>query len=272
MNELDWVNGDPVVLRAAYVAERAPLDKTAPSEVAISNEMPAGLSGLAFTPPGSDRRAPILYFHGGSWMLGSPGTHLALCAFLAKAARRQVSSVSYPLAPEHPYPAQRDAAQAALASFDGPVFIAGDSAGGAMALWAAGRDTDQVQGVAAFYPAYGVLHSDSIDEFGPGNPALHSAAIAAMYARLGATGETVQADIPREGAPVLIIEAACDPLRDDARLLAEHMADRGATLWSADGEEHAFLHHGGNSPKVRAWMARIGEWMDGLAPAGSGAA
>ncbi|MCH2076963.1 MAG: alpha/beta hydrolase [Rhodobacteraceae bacterium] len=266
------MNGDPAVLRAAYVAERAPLDETAPADVAVSDELPHGLSGLAFTPPGAEGRAPILYFHGGSWMLGSPGTHRALCAFLAKAARRRVLSVSYPLAPEHPYPAQPDAAQAALAAFEEPVFIAGDSAGGAMALWAAQADTDGVLGVATFYPAYGVLASSSIDEFGPDNIALHSAAVAAMYARLGATGEQVQADVPHKGAPVLIIEAECDPLRDDARLLADHMAGRGATLWTATGEEHAFLHHGGNAPEVREWMARIGKWMDELAPEGSGTA
>ncbi|MEM8592308.1 MAG: hypothetical protein AAGF13_07250 [Pseudomonadota bacterium] len=33
------------------------------------------------------------------------------------------------------------------------------------------------------------------------------------------------------------------------------------TLWEAEAEEHAFLHHGGSSATVREWLSRIGAWM-----------
>ena len=266
MNDLDWVTGDPVELRKAYAAERAVLDATAPSDVAVSDDLPAGLEGLAFTPAGAEGRAPILYFHGGSWMLGSPATHRALCAWLSKETARRVVSVCYPLAPEHPYPAQREAAKAARAAMgaqeNDPIFVAGDSAGGAMALWGAGEETEGVLGVAAFYPAYGLTASPSISAHGPGNPALNAAAIAAMYDRLGAAGAEVQADIPTSGALVLVIAATEDPLCDDSHALAAALAPRGVTLWEAEGEEHAFLHHGGARPDVRTWLARLGTWMD----------
>ncbi|MEO1797519.1 MAG: alpha/beta hydrolase [Pseudomonadota bacterium] len=265
MKGLDWVHGDPVELRAAYLKEREALDETAPPDVTIVVEARAGLDGLRFTPVAA-KEAPILYFHGGSWMLGGPETHRALCAWLAKLSGRRVISVRYPLAPEHRYPAQRDAARAALAATlaeeGGPIFVAGDSAGGAMALWAAEAEAKHVLGVATFYPAFGVVSSPSIDRFGPGNEALNAGAIAAMYTRLGAAPEQVQQDVPPHGAPVLVLAASDDPLFDDSTAIFERLEDREVTLWVAKGQEHAFLHHGGASADVRDWLTRVGGWMD----------
>ncbi|MEM9855218.1 MAG: alpha/beta hydrolase fold domain-containing protein [Pseudomonadota bacterium] len=265
MSDLDWVHGDPVALRLAYAAERKPLDETAPSDVRVSADLPGALTGLHFLPD-APKQAPILYFHGGSWMLGSPATHRALCAWLAKLTGRRVVSVSYPLAPEHPYPAQRDAARRAARAMGetfGAFFVAGDSAGGAMALWgAAAAGGGEILGVAAFYPACGLTASRSIEAHGPGNPALNSAAIAAMYARLGTAPGALQADIPQTGAPVLIIAAERDPLHDDSLALKSALKRREVTLWEAEGEEHAFLHHGGARATVRHWLAGVGDWMD----------
>ncbi|MEL6913413.1 MAG: alpha/beta hydrolase fold domain-containing protein [Pseudomonadota bacterium] len=266
MSGADWVDGDPAALRAAYITERAPLDATAPPEVRVEPETRPGLDGLRFTPAGGAAGAPILYFHGGGWMVGSPETHRALCAWLALLSGRRVISVRYPLAPDHRYPAQREAARGALAALlqaeGGPVFVAGDSAGGAMALWAAeARAAGEVLGVAAFYPAFGVTASPSIDRFGPGHEALHSAAIAAMYARLGARPAQVQDDVPQGGAPVLVLAASHDPLYDDSAALFDHLSARDVTFWTAEGEAHAFLHHGGARPVVRDWLRRVGRWM-----------
>ncbi|MEM9436681.1 MAG: alpha/beta hydrolase fold domain-containing protein [Pseudomonadota bacterium] len=267
MNDLDWVNGDPVELRRAYAAERAELDATAPVDVTVTHEARAGLSGLHFEPP-SPKAEPILYFHGGSWMLGSPNTHRALCAWLALLTSRRVISVSYPLAPEHPWPAQLHAAKSTLAAImnheSQRLFVAGDSAGGAMALWAAQGEVERVAGIAAFYPAYGVTASPSIDAHGPGNPALNAAAIVAMYNRLGCDPAELQNAVPPKGAPTLIIAAKEDPLFDDSLMLAAALSAREVTLWEAVGEEHAFLHHGGASATVRAWLSRVGAWMDSL--------
>ena len=266
MSALDWVNGDPVALRKAYAADRAELLSDCPEDVTVEIEERDGLDGLRFLPVADTRKAPILYFHGGSWMVGSPETHRALCAWLAKLTNRRVISVRYPLAPEHRYPAQRDAARAALDAVlkveQRPVFLAGDSAGGAMALWAASSMTNHVLGVSTFYPAFGLLASDAISAFGPESAALNAAALDAMYQRLGVQPKQIQADVAKTGAQVLILAAGQDPLRDDSAALAKALKARDVTAWVAPNKEHAFLHDAGTDQGTRDWLLKVGVWMD----------
>ena len=82
----------------------------------------------------------ILYFHGGSFVLGSPETAMSLTAALVARTRIRALSLDYRLAPEHPFPAAFEDAVAAyrglLASGVEPtsVAFAGDSAGGGIAV------------------------------------------------------------------------------------------------------------------------------------------
>lgn len=76
----------------------------------------------------------IVYFHGGGYAFGSPLTHLRICGALADRTGARVFAPSYPRAPEHQWPAQLDAAVAALATVADPVVLAGDSAGGHLAI------------------------------------------------------------------------------------------------------------------------------------------
>jgi acetyl esterase/lipase len=83
----------------------------------------------------------VLYVHGGGFTVGSLDTHRSLAAHLARDVRRPVYLVDYRLAPEHPFPA---ALEDTLAAFDalagscahpaGSIALAGDSAGGGIAL------------------------------------------------------------------------------------------------------------------------------------------
>lgn len=82
----------------------------------------------------------ILYLHGGAFCLGAPGTHRSVTTRLAKESGMSVWVPEYRLAPEHPYPA---ALEDALACYDAlrsqgytadRIVVAGDSAGGAIAL------------------------------------------------------------------------------------------------------------------------------------------
>ncbi|NKF22105.1 flavin-containing monooxygenase [Solimonas marina] len=82
----------------------------------------------------------LLYLHGGAFCLGSPRTHRSISTHLAHASGMAVWVPDYRLAPEHPYPAALDDA---LACFNAmlvhgyrpeQIAIAGDSAGGALAL------------------------------------------------------------------------------------------------------------------------------------------
>ncbi|WP_433549246.1 alpha/beta hydrolase fold domain-containing protein [Streptomyces sp. CA-294286] len=83
----------------------------------------------------------VLYLHGGGHTVGSPATHRSLAAHLAREIRRPVYLPDYRLAPEHPCPASTQdafAAFEALTTLEGhspdTLVLAGDSAGGALAL------------------------------------------------------------------------------------------------------------------------------------------
>lgn len=86
----------------------------------------------------------IIYFHGGGHLSGSIETHDALCRRIAVSSNAVVLSVGYRLAPEFPYPAGLLDCMAVfeqkvelLKDFRvniNHVFLAGDSAGGNLAL------------------------------------------------------------------------------------------------------------------------------------------
>ncbi len=84
--------------------------------------------------------APVLvYFHGGSFIQGSPRTHREVIVRLAMAAKMRAVAVDFRLAPEHPFPAQLDDALAVVREVartvaPGRMVLAGDSAGGNLAL------------------------------------------------------------------------------------------------------------------------------------------
>jgi acetyl esterase/lipase len=85
-------------------------------------------------------RATMLYFHGGGYVFGNPGTHRQHLARLAYETGTNAIAPQYRLAPEHKYPAAVEDAltayNALLASGTQPerIVVAGDSAGGGLAL------------------------------------------------------------------------------------------------------------------------------------------
>jgi acetyl esterase len=98
--------------------------------------------------PATGPRPFVLYLHGGYFVMGSLDTHDSLCRRLALGADAAVLAVDYRLAPEHRGPAAvHDAVSAftwALARPDelgalpaAGIALAGDSAGGAIAVLAA---------------------------------------------------------------------------------------------------------------------------------------
>jgi len=85
---------------------------------------------------GGTRPGSILYLHGGAYCVGGPATHRALTTRLARVTGLPVFVADYRLPPEHPFPAALDDALTAYRTLraDGPVILAGDSAGGGLAL------------------------------------------------------------------------------------------------------------------------------------------
>lgn len=123
---------------------RAALDQTglkAPlaSGVSAHPEKLGEIASVRFE-PGDNSGRHILYFHGGGYCVGSPQSHQSLTSAIAKTANAAVWSVDYSLAPERPYPGALDDALAsyrALLEQTNPpdkIFIAGDSAGGGLAV------------------------------------------------------------------------------------------------------------------------------------------
>jgi acetyl esterase/lipase len=105
---------------------------------------PAGEAGgaalhlVAPVKPLAEDAPLVLYFHGGGYIVGGLASHGAFCARVARAAGGRVLFADYRLAPEHPFPAAFEDGLAAYhhaaSAARGKLFIAGDSAGGGLAL------------------------------------------------------------------------------------------------------------------------------------------
>jgi acetyl esterase/lipase len=91
----------------------------------------------------------VLYFHGGAYMIGSSRTHRGITGHLAKASGCQVVTPDYRLVPEHPFPAALDDAESVYRALlnqgfsSGQIALAGDSAGGGLAMALALRLKDK---------------------------------------------------------------------------------------------------------------------------------
>jgi epsilon-lactone hydrolase len=122
---------------------RAAMDKIdripRPRRVDYVDTQVGGIPAIVATPSAVHPDRHILYVHGGAYVVGSPKSHIAMCARLAKRAAATVTVIDYRLAPEHLFPAAIDdcvaAYRAIVADVDPSlVTIAGDSAGGGAAL------------------------------------------------------------------------------------------------------------------------------------------
>jgi monoterpene epsilon-lactone hydrolase len=125
------------------------------------NGVPATWHGA----PALRERGTLLYFHGGAWCLHLPGAYRRLAARLAELTGLRVLLPDYRLAPECPFPAAVDDA---LTSYrwlldqgyaQRPFAIAGDSAGGSLALVTMMRARD----ASLPLPACAALLSPSTD-------------------------------------------------------------------------------------------------------------
>ncbi len=87
----------------------------------------------------SNSRAIVIYFHGGGYVVGSVNTYRSTLAILSLASGCPVIGVDYRLASEQPFPAAHDDCLAVSRHIlqrhpQARVILAGDSAGGALAI------------------------------------------------------------------------------------------------------------------------------------------
>lgn len=100
----------------------------------------AGIPAMAIGGGGNGDRRSVLFFHGGGFQVGSFRSHRGLMRDIARAADVQVIGIEYRLAPEHRFPAAADDCRTAFDALirqgvaAGDIVLAGDSAGGHLAL------------------------------------------------------------------------------------------------------------------------------------------
>jgi monoterpene epsilon-lactone hydrolase len=123
----------PLDVRKAFAATPA----LAPRGVRFSRGELGGVAGeWAAAKQGAVAFGAMLYLHGGGYAGMSARTHRAITGGFARRGLR-VFAPDYRLAPEHRFPAALDDAVAAWRALrtevEGPIFVAGDSAGGGLA-------------------------------------------------------------------------------------------------------------------------------------------
>ncbi|QBF31101.1 esterase [Thalassococcus sp. S3] len=216
----------------------------------------------------------VIYFHGGGFVLGGLDSHDDICAEIAAITGYRVLSVDYRLAPEHVHPAPFEDGFAvlrwALERFDGPLVLAGDSAGGniAAALAHANRDKRQrIVGQLLIYPGLGGDADQGSYLENADAPGLTRADIA-YYMKIRCAG-AVPKDDPTFAPlsdpdfsrlpPTVIFTADCDPIRDDGQHYAARItAAGGRAHWiNEPGLIHGYLRARHSVTRAGASFERI---------------
>lgn len=190
----------------------------------------------------------ILYFHGGAYTVGGPGSHKHWVAQLAAISGMQGLLVDYRLAPENPFPA---ALEDAMSAYRGlldrgyaadQIVIAGDSAGAGLAFALLAKlqsdGLDNPLGVVAFSPwvdlrmtAASITGNASSEMMLPLRWLKRTAPMYAGTAGADNPGVSpVLADYAADTPPCLIMVGAGEILADDARAMADRLSDAGADV------------------------------------------
>jgi monoterpene epsilon-lactone hydrolase len=116
-------------------AAAAMADQPVAPGVTVGDEVVGGVATVVCQPPSAT--STLLYLHGGGYRLGTPRSWVAFASRLAAATASRVVIADYRLAPENPFPAALHdvvAVYDALRHQEGPLVVAGDSAGGGLAV------------------------------------------------------------------------------------------------------------------------------------------
>ncbi|RRI04412.1 alpha/beta hydrolase [Mesorhizobium tamadayense] len=285
------------------------IDYTVPQQRAIYDQMcreffagyPQGVTAetTAIAAPGNsipirvyrnatpDKAAMVLYAHGGGFILGGLDSHDDVCAELCARTGYDVASVDYRLAPEHLHPAAfddvMDAFEWAAGTYDCPVLLCGDSAGGnlsAAVAHATRGHTKKPAGQVLIYPGLGGDRSR-------GSYVTHAQAPmltlrdTEFYLKIRTGGVDRTGDItlyPLSDAdfaylpPTVLITAQCDPLSSDGEAYRDRVvAAGGRAYWFEEpGLMHGYLRARHTVGRARSSFTRIveavstlgnGEWI-----------
>ncbi len=239
-----------------------------------------------YDPGGEGRRAGLVFFHSGGYVVGDLDTHDALCRRLCAATGALVCAVEYRLAPEHPFPAAADDALAATRGVAAAaerwrinparLGVIGDSAGGGLATVAALRCRDEggpaLASQVLIYPMLDhYSHArPSYTEFGEGYGLTRDAMVwfwdkylpdpsAAVHPHACPLQAADLAGLP----PALVLTAECDVLRDEGELYAQRLAEAGVAVTShrLAGMNHGFIRQFTLLEEAAGAVETIAGWL-----------
>lgn len=248
-----------------------------PAGVGAERVEVAGVPAELVRPAGAGGPPRVLYLHGGAYRVGSPRTHRAPVGHLARSVGAPVLSLDYRLAPESPAPGALDDALGAYLELaergPAPVALAGDSAGGGLALATAIAARDhrhpRPAALALISPWVDLTLSGASIEENRGDAMLTRTALergASDYAApLGADDprcSPIRADLG--GLPPMLIHVAGDELLlSEARELATRARAAGCEveLEVFPGLWHDFHSLAGTLREADRAVAQLGAWL-----------
>jgi acetyl esterase len=220
-----------------------------------------------YAPVGGGAGRPLLlYLHGGGWTIGDLETHDEPCRLLCVHADIHVLALDYRLAPEHPFPAAHEDAEAAfgwaaqhaaeLGADPAQIAVGGDSAGGNMtavlAQTLAGKRGPAPALQLLIYPATGSAQpTASAELFGDGFYLTSNCREWFTNHYLGSEFDGTDPRISpalapslKKLAPAVVMTAAFDPLRDEGEQYADALRAAGVPVakYRAPGMIHGFMH------------------------------
>ena len=239
----------------------------------------------------SGQNPVVLYLHGGGFVVGGLDSHDDICAEIRATTGLTVVAADYRLSPEHLHPAalHDTLSVAGYLGAQGPLLLAGDSAGANLAAAAAHfmrhEPAVRMLGQVLIYPGLGgdinrgsyLTHANAPmltrDEVLYYKNIRHAATPDDGDPTTAPLQDTDFANLP----PTVTFGAECDPVCDDARAYSAALVAAGgrAHFILEPGLVHGYLRARASVPRAAASFARItaaiaalasGTWPYGAAP------
>lgn len=260
------------------------LDPSVDIAIEFFTSSTADIAVAIYTPPGipGEKRAGLVYFHGGGWVINYISKYHAQMASIAKKTNSIIISVNYQKAPEHKFPIpfndcyeglQWTVANADRLGIDiNRIGVGGDSAGGnlASAVALAARDRGEIKLAYQWlvYPCNGPEFVDSPDvpnSDGYGLTQRGMKWLWEMYLN-GPQDHTNPYAVPHAAKsfaglpPTVMITAEYDVLREDGVAYYEKLKAAGNQVAYQDcpGMIHGFFNYGkyiSDGIAIRDWFA-----------------